>query len=391
MWKDTKHGVSIFREGSDKIGKIRECSDHSRNSRNRFLESENIRKDIKHSGFRPQENSGKVGRARIVSGIVAIVSPYLKIRECSDHSRNSRNRFLESENIRKDIKHGGFRLQENSGKVGRARIVSGIVAIVSPYLKICGKTPNTVFLSFGRDTVFENLKLSSLVPVPPMLQGFMPQKYPFTPIRSYWVFLASLKDHAGPFRSCRYANLARGGRIKFMMTVSRCALCPLRLGQWSAAGLRLSAERVICDFSLLPAPRWHSSVFSGAEIRRGTVPQPRVCESHLQCPSKLRDPDFEVSWKKLIYLTSTNVRIFSHNTGGPSSFQSPLYANNSLNIRRRASVEVSKIAKKIGGDDPLKKSRPERLYKPPLPPVGGLFFGTLFPVDAVLFKAVLLF
>ncbi|KAJ8974009.1 hypothetical protein NQ317_007629 [Molorchus minor] len=45
----------------------------------------------------------------------------------------------------------------------------------------------------------------------------------------------------------------------------------------------------------------------------------------------------------------------------------------------RAAVEVSKIAKKIGGDDPLKKSRPERLYKPPLPPVDGHFLGRFFP------------
>ncbi|KAJ8977219.1 hypothetical protein NQ317_002471 [Molorchus minor] len=79
--------------------------------------------------------------------------------------------------------------------------------------------------------------------------------YFFRRRRSYWVFLASLKDHAGPFRSSRYANLARGGRIKFMMTVSRCALCRLCLDQWSTAELRLSAENGYLRFFTFPRPR----------------------------------------------------------------------------------------------------------------------------------------
>ncbi|KAJ8977246.1 hypothetical protein NQ317_007423 [Molorchus minor] len=59
-----------------------------------------------------------------------------KNRECSDRFGNSRNRFLEPENIGKDTKHGVSSLRESSGKVGIARIVSGIVAIDSSNLKI---------------------------------------------------------------------------------------------------------------------------------------------------------------------------------------------------------------------------------------------------------------
>ncbi|KAJ8978747.1 hypothetical protein NQ317_015657 [Molorchus minor] len=140
--------------------------------------------------------------------------------------------------------------------------------------------------------------------------------------------------------------------IRNSVVKTELSLCRLRLGQWSAAGLRLSAEHGYLRFFTFSVSAMALGVFNRAQIHRGTVPQLRVCESYLQCPSKLRDPDFEVSRKKIIYLTSTNVRIFAHNTGGPSSFQSPLYANNSLYIRRRAAVEVSKIAKKIGGDDP---------------------------------------
>ncbi|KAJ8972525.1 hypothetical protein NQ317_003071 [Molorchus minor] len=42
-------------------------------------------------------------------------------------TRNSRNRLLESKNIRKDIKHDGLSLRESSGKIGSARIALGIV------------------------------------------------------------------------------------------------------------------------------------------------------------------------------------------------------------------------------------------------------------------------
>ncbi|KAJ8971982.1 hypothetical protein NQ317_010078 [Molorchus minor] len=63
-----------------------------------------------------RENSGKVGNALIISGIVAIDSL--------------------TENIRKDIKHDGPSLQESSGKIGSARIALGIVVIDSLHPKI---------------------------------------------------------------------------------------------------------------------------------------------------------------------------------------------------------------------------------------------------------------
>ncbi|KAJ8969778.1 hypothetical protein NQ317_016556 [Molorchus minor] len=119
------------RENSDKVGSARI---NFRNSRNRFLGHENIRKDTKHGGFRLRESSGKIERARIVSGIVAIDSSHLKI-----YGKTPNTVFL-----------AFGRVRTKSGKVGSARIVSGIVAIDSSHIKTYGRTPNTVFLAFGR-------------------------------------------------------------------------------------------------------------------------------------------------------------------------------------------------------------------------------------------------
>ncbi|KAJ8974007.1 hypothetical protein NQ317_007627 [Molorchus minor] len=59
-----------------------------------------------------------------------------KSREGSNRFGNSRNRFLAPESMMKDTKHGVSSLRESSGKIGSARIVSGIVAIDSSHLKI---------------------------------------------------------------------------------------------------------------------------------------------------------------------------------------------------------------------------------------------------------------
>ncbi|KAJ8974415.1 hypothetical protein NQ317_015469 [Molorchus minor] len=117
------------------------------------------------------ESSGNIGRVRIVSGIVAIDSSHPKYiwkdikhgdlgkdRECSDRFGIGRNRFLAPENIKKDTKHGVSSFRECLGKIGIIREKSGVLG------------------SFVDETL--------LVPVTPMLRGFMPQKYPFTPIRS---------------------------------------------------------------------------------------------------------------------------------------------------------------------------------------------------------------
>ncbi|KAJ8970095.1 hypothetical protein NQ317_012451 [Molorchus minor] len=102
------------------VVKFGEFSYRYGNSRNRFLVPKNIRKDTKHDAFgRVRTKSGKFRQSRecsIVSGIVAIDSGL--------------------ENIDKDTKHGGFMLRKSSGKIGRARIVSGIVVIDSLHPKI---------------------------------------------------------------------------------------------------------------------------------------------------------------------------------------------------------------------------------------------------------------
>ncbi|KAJ8976938.1 hypothetical protein NQ317_012223 [Molorchus minor] len=272
-----------LRESSGKIGKIRECSHYFRNSRNLFLGPENISKDTKHSGFRLRKNSGKVGSVRIISGIVAIDSLYLemlreslgkigrvrivlgifvidslhpkiygktantvflafgrvrvksrkfgKSRECSDHFRNSCNRFLGPENIRKGTKHGGFRLRESSGKIGRAWVVSGIVAIDSSHPKIYEKTPNTAFLAFGRVcTLSASLWSVVYCRIEVMCRKRLFAIFHFCRLRDgNRGFLTAPKFIVGPFRSWGYANLTHNARTKFAAAILRfdCLKIPL--------------------------------------------------------------------------------------------------------------------------------------------------------------------
>ncbi|KAJ8972044.1 hypothetical protein NQ317_013188 [Molorchus minor] len=172
---------------------------------------------------------------------------------------------------------------------------------------------------------------------------------------SYWVFLASLKDHAGPFRNFRYANPARGGRIKFTMTVSRlgvyntrtsklyrlyfrCALCRLCLGQWSAAELRLSAEHGYLRFFTFAGLAMAIEVFLAAP--KFTVgPFRSSGYANFTCNVRTK---FAISISSLVPVPPM-LRGFM-----PQKYPiTPI----------RASVEVSKIAKKNRRRRPFKQIR----------------------------------